>query len=301
MLVTFKGVRVSRKIVQGAVIFALLSTGASAQAAEDPTSAECAASHEKSQEYRYQSDLLKARTELRVCVASTCPGLLREDCTNWLIEVEEFMPSVVFEVEVNGEKASEVQVSIDGKAHPGGLDGVVELNPGSHEFVFDHAGFEPMRKRVVLRNGDKRQPIIAEFSTEPPSPAPDGRTKEDGASPSDEGVVSGPRPIPWTAYAFAGVAVAGGATAGTFWILGKQENRRLSEDCSPICTDSELKGMKTKLLIADVSAGVGITAGIAALYFYLTRPVVPEKNAVLLPMQVMTGPEGATISWRGQF
>ncbi len=48
----------------------------------------CVNAASKSQQFRDAHKLVEARAELRQCVAAQCPAVVRDDCTNWLGDVE---------------------------------------------------------------------------------------------------------------------------------------------------------------------------------------------------------------------
>jgi hypothetical protein len=65
-------------------------------AAADPTKAQCIASNDHAQEFRQAGKLSKAREQLLICVAQSCPGPVREDCAQRLDELDKAMPTIVF-------------------------------------------------------------------------------------------------------------------------------------------------------------------------------------------------------------
>jgi hypothetical protein len=58
---------------------------------------ECLDAHVKGQDLRRDGHLSAAREALRACAASTCPAIVRDDCTKRLDEAERAQPTVIFE------------------------------------------------------------------------------------------------------------------------------------------------------------------------------------------------------------
>src|SRR5580704_5018677 len=55
----------------------------------------CSDAYQLAQTLRDQHKLVKAREQLRVCAAATCPGFISKECTGWLKDVDARVPSVV--------------------------------------------------------------------------------------------------------------------------------------------------------------------------------------------------------------
>ena len=55
---------------------------------------------------------------------------------------------------------------------------------------------------------------------------------------------------------------------GYFGLTSKSDLTKLRTDCAPYCAEAQLDDVKSRMLIADVSLGVGIVAlGVAAVLF----------------------------------
>jgi hypothetical protein len=63
-------------------------------------------------------------------------------------------------------------------------------------------------------------------------------------------------------------------------LTGKSQEDDLKDVCSPNCTDHDTKSMKSLYLGADIAAGVGAAALIAAGVVFLTRPSYERQVAV---------------------
>src|ERR1700687_125410 len=88
---------------------------ASTSRADEPTKQECIAANEGAQALRQAGKLREARTKLSVCMASSCPGPVREDCGPRLEDLQPAMPTVVFDIkDPAGRDLLDVNLSIDG-------------------------------------------------------------------------------------------------------------------------------------------------------------------------------------------
>ncbi len=123
--------------------------------AEDPTKAGCIAANEAAQTLRDTGKLQAARAQLLICVAQSCPGVVRADCAEQLAAVDKAMPSIVFAVkDAAGNDLSAVTVTMDGNPFAERLDGsAVNVDPGVHVFEFSAEGHEKISKKFVIGAG----------------------------------------------------------------------------------------------------------------------------------------------------
>jgi hypothetical protein len=278
-------------VLSGAALL-LASHAAGAQAADSappagPDRAACVAAHTNAQELKRSGKLLEAESELKVCSSAGCPGAIISDCGQWIADLEQTTPSMIFEVRVDRKQVTDFQLEVDGtlvsdisKAH--------RVNPGRHVVRVQVPNFEPREETVVLPEGQRMR--LVEFAFESPKvePAP-------GAvplTPPPEPVMT--RPTPVIVYPLLGVGVAGLASFGVFSVLGKSEQTALEDECAPACTDADLETMKRFYLIGDISAGVGAAALIGAGIVYLARPEKPSFDAA---SSIRIGPARAG-DWR---
>jgi hypothetical protein len=231
-----------------------------------PTRQECLSHHEKGQQLRKTATLIESRQALRACSDEACPTLVREDCIELLADVERAVPSVSFEVVANGKDVPSAKLYDGDQLLTDGLKGVPhELNPGVHKFRAEVEGKPPLESTEVIREGEKNRLIRLEYAPPPPPP---GQTV-----PTEP---TGPRPVTATTWIFAGLALAAAGAGATFGELALNKRNQLK--CSPLCSDSDVSPAKTMAEVADASFGGAILfAGIATVFF-LTRPVVPEKE-----------------------
>lgn len=250
--------------------------GSSSATSDDtgPTKEACIESHRESQRAQNEGKLVHGRELARTCTSLVCPGLLISDCARWLSDLDQRIPSVVFEVHLNGSPNRAAKITVDGSTIVEWTRGEAHrMDPGEHQFKFELTGHEPIEQTLLLAEGMRYRIVNAEFKSlvQPKEPNP-------GVG---EGLLATPalpreRPTPIVVYPLLGVGALGMAGFGTFAFLGKSKENDLKTSCFPDCTDSQLSPMKTQFLIADIALGVGAASLVTAGVLYLTRP---EKDA----------------------
>ncbi|MFZ5894894.1 MAG: hypothetical protein ACOY0T_27785 [Myxococcota bacterium] len=256
---------------------------ATASSEQPPTKDQCLQAHAETQAAQQDGKLGRARENARVCASLACPGLIVSDCARWLTDLDQRMPSVVFEVRVNGQVNSEVLVFADGTRVQDWTKGEsLRLDPGEHEFRFEHPPFEPILRNVLLGEGVRYRVVTAEFGTAAPAtPTAPAATATPRAN--QQSLVAPPvmeRPMPRLVYPLLGVAGLGLGGFAVFGLIGNSKQKGLESRCQPNCTDTDLAPMKTAHLIADVSLGVGVAGLVAAGVVYLARPEKPVSTSV---------------------
>ena len=147
--------------------------------AEEPTKEQCISANEDAQTLRQKGHLEDARKQLLVCVRTSCPTAVRDDCAQRLNDIESAVPTIVFTAKGNGDAdLSDVKVTMDGVTIATRLDGgALTLEPGEHAFEFTTAGYPPVQRTLVLREGVKRRQEQIVFgngavAVEPQAPPP---------------------------------------------------------------------------------------------------------------------------------
>jgi hypothetical protein len=214
-----------------------------------PDRAACVNAHTNAQELKRSGKLLEAQSELQICSSGGCPGAIISDCGQWIADLEQTTPSMIFEVRIDGRQVTDFKLQVE------------------------VAAFEPKEETIVLPEGQRMR--LVEFNFESPKP--------DVALGPEQGTAAPPppvmeRPTPVIVYPLIGLGVAGLGAFGVFTFLGKGEQDDLEEKCAPSCTDSDLKSMKNFYMIGDISAGVGAAALIGAGIVYLARPSEPAVD-----------------------
>jgi hypothetical protein len=214
-----------------AALVAAWVLGASRAHAAPPTKAQCIAANEDAQDLEHSGKLREARSKLAVCVATACPGVLREDCGQRLADVEKRIPSIVLVAkDGEGNDLTGVRLSIDGVSVSDSLDGTaITLDPGEHRFTFESEGLPPLTKKLVLREGDKgrREVVVlrahpgaatsavaarAALHDDEPAPAPTEGAASHETTPSSAG--DGQRTAGWVLGGAGLVGLGVGAVLG---------------------------------------------------------------------------------------
>ncbi len=165
-----------------ACAFALVSPGAYAL-----TKDQCVDANTRAQSLRREGKLGAAREQLTLCMDATCPGIVRDDCTQRLDELERVQPTIVFDAKsAVGDDVVVVHVAVDGARLTDVLDGrSLGVDPGPHVFTFDVPGQPTTTYRFVLKEGekDRRERIVLAGPPEP-VPASSAASTPTTASPS---------------------------------------------------------------------------------------------------------------------
>jgi hypothetical protein len=258
----------------------LSALASNARAADpDPIKAQCAEAYEQAQERRAASQLIEAKQALLVCAQAQCPGFVQKDCSQWLVDVQRQMPSVVIAAKApDGSDTDQVRITLDGKLIASQLSATaIEINPGPHTFRFEYADQNPIELRILVRQAQRDRVIEVRFGPEPGSQAPQP------LPPAGEGEGAGKagplRPYAYVAGAVGAVGLAGFAVFG---LLGRQRENELNDECGGRCAESDVDGVKKKYLLADISLGVGIVGlGVGTALFLMSRPESRPTNGAL--------------------
>jgi hypothetical protein len=258
------------------------------QSRGSPTKAECLEAHKASQQAQNGGRLVEARALAMNCTSPTCPGLLVADCAGWLKELDQRIPSVVFDIRAQGRPSSEAEVYADDKRVENWTRGeALRLDPGEHRFRFTLAPFAPSSQTVVLGEGMRYRVVTVDFAT--------AQAMSPGQTVPDRTTVPS-RPIPVLAYPLLGLGVVGLGGFIGLGLSGKAEQRHLERTCSPNCTDADLSTMKSRYLVADISLAVGVGSLVGAAILYVFRPPRPPAESVGLTLL----PGGGSMAFLGR-
>jgi hypothetical protein len=242
----------------------------------EPSRAQCLADHEQAQDARLAGQLLSARAALRKCSAAGCPSLVSRDCVQWLNDVEQQLPSVIFRAAKDGEDVVQLRVREGDKLLTESLTGSpLELDPGPHHFVAELPGFPAQDATYVLQAGDKGRVVRFDFSSPKPPPpldAPKPPATEPLPMPQH-------RPIPKLTYALGGASLAATVTGVVLGGLALSKRQDVRDHCAPLCKDRDVTSVKHLGLAADIAFAAAILGGGATIYSYATRPSVPLAGA----------------------
>ncbi len=274
-------------------------TGAPARAAEPDEKTQCIGASDEGQQLRDDGYYKRARESFARCSRMTCPAIVRQECAQWLVDLEARAPTVVFDAKDDkGNDLVNVKVTVDDTVLTDKLDGLpTAIDGGAHVLRFESDGFAPVEERVVLVAGEKNRVVQVRFVASPatsPPPPPEPNAMAEAAPLSR---------VPSAAWIFAGLAVASFASETYFGLSGLgQYNRDTGtgpNSCAGHCPASEKSSIQTQFAIADVSLGVGVVSAGLAVYFFL-RPR-PSATPPATAIDVSGRPGGGVATLTGRF
>lgn len=264
----------------------------------------CASAFEQAQRLRNETKYLAANQQVRKCANPMCGAALLQECSRLYEELQSAIPTVVFSARdaAKGSDLSEVAVTIDGQPGVDQIDGkAIPIDPGNHTFKFTAAGYPPIERRMVIRDGEKFRQVAVTFSAEGASEtAPQPATTSAPAPAAGPAASSSSRPIPVATWVLGGIGVAGLATGAILRVVGSGQYDDLKSSCSPACSDSEIDRVKTKYTLSTVALGVGGAALAASVVILLAAPRESSETPAALVLQPTLG-GGATAQLRGVF
>jgi len=263
----------------GALLTLVTTAVAQTQASEPATDSSgreaCLSGHEQSQELRLAGKLLETKQALLSCAEAQCPSIVRADCLHWLDEVEGAIPTIVVVAESDRGDEIDVRVTIDGKLATSQLNGkAIELDPGSHQILFDRSGSRPQEMRLILGQGEKNRIIRLDFRTKPPVVPVPAPTLALASLPPPRGA----RPVPVMTYVFGGAAAVAVASATYFGLKASAARNEARNSCTPLCSRPVVDDVKQKARYSDLSSGIAVLSAGTAVLLYLTRPTVIPKE-----------------------
>jgi hypothetical protein len=245
-----------------AITLAIALVGAHANAQTAPTKRQCADAYTQAQVLRSQDKLMLAKEQIDLCNDPACPQALRKDCTEWLVEVQDSVPTLAVDVDV-----SSARVTIDGHDVANGVS--VPLDPGSHAIVAEAAGLEKAMQTVTLLQGEKRHVTLTLAAPPAPTKIPETRIRS-----------SRPFPVAPIVVGVAGLALVGGFAA--FGLVGNAKRSDLdASGCATNCSPGDLDAIRTDYIVGDVLLGLGITAvAIATVWLILHETASTPRRAM---------------------
>jgi hypothetical protein len=267
----------------------LLSLAGPALAA-DPTKDECITDNENGQRLQKEGKLREAKEQLLVCIANSCPKLVRDDCADRLRAVDAAQPSIAFDAkDAAGAVVTAVTVTIDGAPLTDHLDGTaLVVDPGEHKLAFQAAGMATLEKTIVVQAGEKNrhepivlspaQPVAPPPPTQPPPAPPPAPT----SSP----------PVPaYVAFGVGGAGLVVGVLFTGLWASAKSGGNSacVSQTCSSQTASMWESKQTTDSVLLAVGYGVAaIGAGVGA-FLLLSQPKPPPPAAVGVSARIGLG------------
>jgi hypothetical protein len=292
--------------------------------AADSTKEVCLSSADLGQSLRDDGKFSLARDQFATCARDVCPKLVHDQCAEWLHQLDESMPTVVFHAkDDHGADVTTARVLEDGKLVAATIDGKpMPVDPGSHDFRFERD--DPRQATTVhagLRAGEKNRDVTAAFAA------------VEGAAPSSPEGLGGPASPAapetpassstfWSGRNVTSLALlVGGATGvGLGVVFGLQSQNDKSEaatlrttvgttgcpmpSVSPTCQQlsNKVDAQNSAALISDVLYVAGGVLAAGALTTWLLWPKsADEPHAGTAWVAPILGPTSAGVGAGGSF
>jgi hypothetical protein len=271
----------------------------------------CTDAYAEAQTLRDAHKLKEARDQLRLCSQSTCTAFIVKDCTSWLLDIEDRVPSVVFSAkDGRGQPLTNVTVAMDGAPVAQKLDGKsIEVDPGMHAFTFVASDGTKVEQPFAVLEGQKAQSVAASVpSPTPPalaaSPPPSGAVSAlaPSAGPGADTRAGGGSSIKIIGLVVGGVGVAGlvvGSIFGVEALSTKGAHCPSDNLCAPEGSAGAAESQARNANIGFVAGGV-LAAGGAAL-FLLTPSGPPEGHAAGASVRPFVGPSTGGLEVAGRW
>lgn len=214
----------------------------------------CARAYEQAQRLPQSGENKRALESAMRCAQPSCPGLLVEECKQWVTQLRQQLSRL--EVHVSGSDACPLRdATIEIDRVKQAIDAEILVEPGVHEVrAIDNGG-----KRVAEQtiNVAKNETRVVELGFAPSGALCTG-TAYGPPAPS--------KGIPKVAL---GLGIAGGALLLTGVVLGVVGALKRSDldECKPDCSAERIDGARTFFVAGDIIGAVGILtlgAGAAA-------------------------------------
>jgi hypothetical protein len=199
---------------------------------------------------------------------SEATGPDREEILDWAAPAVEAIRARIPKLVVTRKAGAEaVRVRLNGEElGTASIDTLLPLDPGGHELVLSE-GTTERRVKIVLTEGEVRRFEIGALVSEASRAAALGTPSKPAPTPLARPV------LPWVMF---GVAGAGFASAGVFFVLKEQKREELSDACGgesecPSSAKSIHTAGERYALAANISAIVGGVAAASGVVLWLTR------------------------------
>lgn len=261
----------------------------------------CIAAADDGQKLRDEAKLASAREKFITCADKACPGAVSKQCATWVEEVDREMPTLSFRVkDETGRELLDAQVMVDDKPFEGAIQSkAAAIDPGSHKVRVVRKDGKSLDDTILVRASEKDRIVELAF-TRVDTPVPVVPV----APPPKPVVASGGFRVPWYAWIGVGAGVVGGAGTVAFALSAKSDEDGYRSTCAPACNEGDKSGVQTKLVLANVSMGVGIAGlGFAVVSTVLANLGGKEKAQAALPAAptVALTPSGGLLGLRGGF
>jgi hypothetical protein len=253
--------RVSGAAVAGAWILASSAGHADQGPAGAPDKAACIKAHDDGQASRAGRKLIDARAKYVTCSHEACPLMIRDECSKGLREVDEALPTIVLSASVEGTDVTDATAFLDGERVSGGLDGrAIPVDPGPHVVRFERQGNGSVEVKLVAREGEKNRLVTGTFML---------ATSRGGTGRETSQVKMESERFPYVPLAFAGAGVLALGASLFMELDMRSRAEELHATCAPSCPQSDRDALSDRLVLRNVSVGVGLGALAVAAVTYV--------------------------------
>ncbi len=237
----------------------------------------CIQTHEQGLALQAKAKFVEAEAHFVTCARDPCPGIIRQECSRLLEDVQARVPTIVFAISgPDGADIADVRISLDGIVLANRLPGqALRVNPGEHVVHLAASSGDSKELHIVVREGDKLRsiPIQLERGSSAPSPQlSDTTAHSSNLAPSRS-------TIPTLSYVLGGVGLVAGGLFGYFAITGQQRESDLKSSCSPACAPSDVDPIRNRFLAADISLGLALVSLATAGVIWYTSPDHSQSTA----------------------
>lgn len=284
---------------------AAIAWAATASIASADEKVACVTAAETAQQQRSEGKLRDARLSLHLCSRDVCPALVRNDCTQWLTEIEASLPTIVLRATTpRGQDLTDIKVSLDGQALAERIDGLpIEVDPGSHVLTAVHPGSKPVRQELTFYTNQRNRTVSLVLEDVEPPP--------DGTGELRVSADSAPKRLGAAPVVFGAVALAALGSWTYFGLTSNADAKHLDETCGPDgpnsggtghCPSSDVDRVRNKQIVADVSLGVAVVSAGISTWLFLKASKSPTTTA-LPARQIFASPTpgGASAFWIERF
>lgn len=283
----------------------VLACFAARSAVAAPDRKACIAAADDGQKLRDEAKLASAREKFITCADKACPGAVSKQCATWVEDVDREMPTLSFRAkDETGREILDAQVLVDDKPFEGAIQSkAAPIDPGSHKVRVVRKDGKSLEDTILVRASEKDRIVELAFPAArvetPPPVVP-------VAPPPKPAAASAGFHVPWYAWIGVGVGAAGGVGTVAFALSAKSDEDGYRGTCAPACNESDKSGVQTKVVLANVSMGVGIAGlGFAVLSTVFANLGGKEKAQAALPARVVPSlalsPGGGALQLRGAF
>jgi len=246
----------------------LLSVPLPARGADVP-GAQCESAYEGAQLLRQRGKLLAAREQAGLCARDVCPEVARRDCARWAEELGREIPTVVVVARDEADRdVAALRLLVDGVPRSELATGrAFELDPGAHAFRVERPNAAAVEQSFTVYQGERdrllRITVPGGVVVGTPAPVP-MRVTIPPRAPAE-------RSSALPAFVVGGLSVVVLATSAFLGLTGRQQLSDLRATCAPACTDAQVTPVRTRLVVSDVTLGVGLVGAAVAVSLFAFR------------------------------